>query len=187
MFRWPLTTANGIDFELRLLEMCDADELFALATANRGHLCPWLPWVAWTHSTADVRTFLRGALKQFGEGDGFHAGLWVDGRLSGCIGLHPVDWRNRQVALGYWLDRACEGNGFVTSAVRAVTLYCFRELELERVEIRAASGNVRSRAIPERLGFTLEGTLRHAQYVDGQWLDNMIYAMLRAEAGRLGA
>ncbi|MEP7365576.1 MAG: GNAT family protein [Acidobacteriota bacterium] len=185
MFRWPLTTAKGIDFELRLLALRDADKVFALADANRAHLLQWLPWIAWTHSADDVRKFLRSALKQFSDGNGFHAGVWVDGSLAGCIGLHPVDWQNRNVALGYWIGSEWEGRGLVTAGVRAVTRYCFQDLALERVEIRAAPGNTRSRAVAERLGFTFEGTLRRVQIVDGRWLDNAVYSMVRNEAARL--
>jgi ribosomal-protein-serine acetyltransferase len=185
MFRWPLTTARGTPFELRLLDLRDSDELFALADANRDHLRPWLPWIAWTHSAADVKKFIRMALKQFSEGDGFHAGIQLDGKLAGCIGLHKVDWQNRHVALGYWLSRDWEGRGLITEATRAVTHHCFDNLALERVEIRAATQNARSRAVPERLGFTLEGTLRRIQIVDGRWLDNVVYSMLRGEASRM--
>ena len=186
MFRWPLTTAKGEAFDLRLLELRDADELYSLADASREHIRPWLPWIAWTHSAGDVKKFLRAALRQFTEGDGFHAGVSVQGRLAGCIGLHPVNWQNQQVAIGYWLGREWEGHGLVTAGTRAVTRYCFDQLGLERVEIRAAVENARSRAVAERLGFTLEGTLRRAQRVDGRWLDNAVYSMLREEVGRLG-
>lgn len=185
MFRWPLTSAKGAAFELRLLELHDSDPLFALADANREHIRPWLPWIAWTSSAADVKKFVRSALKQFSDGDGFHAGVWVENRLGGCIGLHPVDWRNRHVSIGYWLGQEYEGRGLVTAGVRAVARYCFESLGLERVEIRAATENLRSRAVAERLGFTFEGTLRRAQRVDGRWLDNAVYSMLRDEADRL--
>ena len=47
-----------------------------------------------------------------------------------------------------------------------------------RVEIRAAQENARSRAIPERLGFTQEGTLRQVERVGDRYLDNVVYAML---------
>ena len=49
---------------------------------------------------------------------------------------------------------------------------------LNRVEIRAAPENRRSRAIPERLGFTEEGTLRQAERVGERYLDSAVYAML---------
>ena len=185
MFRWPLTTAKGRPFELHMLELRDAGELFALVEANREHILPWLPWVSSTHSPDDVKNFIRSALKQFSDGNGFHAGISVEGRLAGCIGLHPVDWPNRNVAIGYWLAREWEGHGLITAAARELTRYCFDELGLERVEIRAAVENGRSRAVAERLGFTFEGTLRRMQLVNGRWLDQVVYSMLREEAAGL--
>ncbi|MBK7927682.1 MAG: GNAT family N-acetyltransferase [Bryobacterales bacterium] len=187
MFRWPLKTAKGVEFELRLLELRDAEALYALTEANREHIRPWLPWIAWTHSAGDVKKFIRAALKQFTEGDGFHAGIWVGGEIAGCVGLHPVDWQNQHVAIGYWLGREWEGRGLVTEGTRAVARFCFATYGLERVEIRAAVENRRSRAVAERLGFTLEGVLRRTQRVDGRWLDNAVYSMLREEAGKLEA
>ena len=53
--------------------------------------------------------------------------------------------------------------------------------ELNRIEIRAAVGNARSRAIPERLGFREEGTLREAELVDGAALDIVVYSMLASQ------
>ena len=53
--------------------------------------------------------------------------------------------------------------------------------ELNRIEIRAAVGNARSRAIPERLGFKQEGTLREAERVGDAYLDAVVYSMLGSE------
>ncbi len=65
-----------------------------------------------------------------------------------------------------------QGGGRMTSACRVVVDYVFRELNLNRVEILAAERNVKSRAIPERLGF-------------GRYVDHIVYGMLREEwAGR---
>ena len=56
--------------------------------------------------------------------------------------------------------------------------HAFSVWDLNRVEIRAAPENLRSRAIPERLGFTEEGTLRQAERVGDRYLDNTVYAVL---------
>ena len=88
---------------------------------------------------------------------------------------------NRRVEIGYWLGREYEGRGIMTDACRAVITHLFRELELHRVEIRCAVGNLRSAAIAKRLGFTLEGTQREAQLVGGQYHDLFVYGMLRQD------
>jgi ribosomal-protein-serine acetyltransferase len=52
---------------------------------------------------------------------------------------------------------------------------------LNRVELRAAEENRRSRAIPEHLGFRRDGTLREAELVGGRYLDSVVYSMLAAD------
>ena len=69
----------------------------------------------------------------------------------------------------------------MTRACRALVTHAFRELGLHRVEIRAAPGNRRSRAIPERLGFRQEGILRDAEWPYDHYVDLVVYAMLADE------
>ena len=69
----------------------------------------------------------------------------------------------------------------MTRAVSALVDHAFSSLGLNRVEIRAAPENRRSRAIADRLGFQLEGTLRQAQRIGDQYLDNAVYSMLAEE------
>ena len=69
----------------------------------------------------------------------------------------------------------------MTLAVRALVEHAFRGLRVHRVEIRAAVDNVRSRAIPERLGFTNEGVLRGAQRFPDRYEDLVVYSLLAPE------
>jgi len=166
------------DAELRLLTPSNAEELFAVCDANRLRLSQYLPWVDTTFSAHDTRSFIMGALDQFARGDGFHAGIWCEGRLAGCIGMHKIDWLNRSVSLGYWLAAEFSGRGLVTRAAAALTAYCFDDLALHRVEIRCAVENTASRRVAERLGFEREGVLRGAQKVRDRYLDMIIFSKL---------
>jgi ribosomal-protein-serine acetyltransferase len=65
--------------------------------------------------------------------------------------------------------------------VRLLVGHALSVWQLNRVEVRAAVENRRSRAIPERLGFRQEGTLRQAELVDGRYLDSVMYSMLAAD------
>jgi len=179
MFPCPITEGS----EIRLLEPHHAKEVFQLAERNRAHLEPWLPWILNTHSFADTRRFLYLAQRQHRANTGFHVGIWSGGALAGTAGMHPIDWPNRSVALGYWIDRGLEGKGLVTAACRRLIAHCFEELELHRVEIRCAVENHRSRAVATRLGFREEGTLREAQKVGERYLDMVVYAKLISEYG----
>jgi ribosomal-protein-serine acetyltransferase len=169
------------DVELRLLEEHHAPALFAAVDRERNHLRPWLPWVDATRTVDDSLAFIKSSLEQFATHYGFAAGIWCGGVLAGTIGMHRIDWMNRRVELGYWLAREFEGRGIMTDACRAVTTHCFQDLGLHRVEIRCAVENVKSAAVPRRLGFQLEATLREANLLGGVYHDLHIFAMLKKE------
>ena len=177
MFSWSIDE----DIELRILEIRHVPELFTLTDGNRKHLVEWLPWVRETHSAADTERFVRAALRQFADGDGFHAGIWYQGELSGAIGLHRIDWFNRNVSLGYWVSADRQGKGLATAATSAVVEYSFTELDLHRVEIRCGLENHKSRAIPQKLGFRQEGVLRAAQWLGDRWTDIVVYGRLATD------
>lgn len=166
---------------LGLLEIRHAHLLWGLVDRNRSRLEVWLPWVPKTQGLADIETFLKQATLQHAGGNGFHTGIFVDDRLAGMIGLHVIDWANRRVEIGYWLDGAHEGRGLVAEATAFLTTYCFREYNLERVEIRCGDHNSRSAAVPERLGFKHEGTLRGAELIGDRRLDLRVYGMMRED------
>jgi ribosomal-protein-serine acetyltransferase len=165
---------------LRLLEESDADELSALVDANRGHLRPWMAWAA-DQTRDSTLEFIRMTRGQLPANEGLQLALVCAGAMIGVAGFSSVDWRNRGAEVGYWLAEAHQGSGTMTRAVRALLDHAFGTWELNRVEIRAATENVRSRAIPERLGFHPEGTLRGVELVGGRYLDNVVYAMLAAD------
>ena len=62
-----------------------------------------------------------------------------------------------------------------------VTTHAYEEWHLNRIEIRVAVGNVRSAAIPERIGFVKEGVLRQAERHGDEFKDNVVYSMLASE------
>jgi ribosomal-protein-serine acetyltransferase len=166
---------------LRLLEESDADELFALTDRSREHLAPWMPWVPATRSAQDTLAFIRLTRRQVADNDGFQTAVMRAGAIVGVVGFHRVDWPNRATSIGYWLSADAQGRGTMTEAVRALVDHAFGGWGLERVEIAAAVDNARSRAIPERLGFTPEGVRRRAERVGDRWVDHAVYAMLAAD------
>ncbi len=168
------------EVSLRPLEEADAGELHELIEANRAGLARWLPWAA-GQGLGETLAFIRRTREQAHENDGFQVAVVLDGRIVGMVGYPAVDWANRATRIGYWLDEAHRGRGTMTAAVRALVDHALTVWRLNRIEIRAAPENRRSRAIPERLGFREEGTLRQAQLVDGHCLDSVVYAMVAAD------
>jgi len=167
--------------QLQRLSLHHKNELFALVDANREHLREWLPWLDATRSPADTESFLKSVISQYESGQGPQYAIFSDSALCGVCGFHPFDLSNRTGSIGYWLGEAYSGKGIMARAVQALVEQGFREYELNRIEIACATGNTKSRVIPERLGFELEGVFREREYLYGRFVDQAIYSMLAFE------
>lgn len=169
------------DLEACLLEERHAEALFALIDANRAHLGRWFPWIAKTTTVEHSRDFIRRSLRKFAAGDGFQAGIFHRGEHVGMIGTHYIDWSARTTELGYWLAQSAQGRGIMTRVVAGINRIFFEEYGLQRVEIRCHPDNARSRAVPERLGFSQEGVLRRVAMMGDTHFDHVVYGLLASE------
>jgi ribosomal-protein-serine acetyltransferase len=166
---------------LRIPEESDAEELYELTEANRQMLAEWMPWAAGA-TLETTRAFIRSRRLQFARGDGFSAMIVERDRIVGSIGFPVVSHEERSCEIGYWIGRSAQGRGTATLATRALIDHAFGAWKLHRVVIQAGVGNARSRAVAERLGFTLEGVLREAErYPDGRFIDLAVYGLLAPE------
>jgi ribosomal-protein-serine acetyltransferase len=170
-----LRVNDRLELRQRLPE--DAEELFALTDANRARLREWLPWLDYCTRPEHTRANIEASLKQAEAGTGLALNLWHEGRIAGVGGYNVIDRANRIGHIGYWLGAAFEGRGLMTDANRALVAHGFESRNLVRQTIAAATGNVRSRAVAERLGFTLEGVLRDAEQLYGRGVDHALYAV----------
>ncbi len=169
---------------LRLPTALDADELFKLTDTNRGYLRQWLPWVDRATCAEDTRRVIQSGLQQFANQQGFHAVICHDSRIVGVVGFHAIDWNNKCTSIGYWLSESHQGRGLMTTSCRAVIEYAFTVWNINRIVIRCATGNLRSQAIPERLGFLREGIQREAEWIYDHFVDLIHYSLLRADWDR---
>jgi ribosomal-protein-serine acetyltransferase len=167
--------------ELKLLSLDHTEQLFDLVHGNREHLREWLPWVDGTKTSTDTESFIKSALRQYETGNGPQYAIFYEGLICGVCGFHQFDVANRIGGIGYWLSRAYVGKGIITSAVRSLVNTGCDEHKLNRIEIACATGNARSRAVPERLGFTFEGVLREREYLYGRYVDHALYSVLASE------
>jgi len=181
MIQTPVHLKVTDEIELRLVEEQHAQEIFNLTDANRQHLRKWLPWVDQTCSVADTSAFIASCSRQFSENGGFQVVICFQDHLCGMIGHHGIDRPNRSTSMGYWLDAAHQGKGIMTASCRVMINHAFTELDLHRVDIRCAVENHRSRAIPRRLGFTLEGVARQSEWLYDHFVDLAIYGLLRTD------
>ncbi|PFG13212.1 GNAT family N-acetyltransferase [Bacillus sp. es.036] len=169
------------ELALKLLEIDDAKELFALVDESRGYLRKWLPWVDHMKNEKDYEPVIEMWLKQFSSHDGYQTGILYNGKIAGMVGFHGIDWSNKKASIGYWLAENFQGNGIMTTAVKGIIDQVFHEYGLNRVEIQCGIENKKSRAIPERLGFKQEGVIRDAEYLYDHFHDIILYSLLSRE------
>ena len=166
---------------LRPIALEDAADLFAVVDANRAHLRQWLPWLDKNQRAADTESFIASVI---GNRQSSSGAVWViieSAAICGVVGFNWIDSANRSAGIGYWLDQSRQGRGIMTASVARLVRHGFEDLNLNRISINAAVENHRSRAIPERLGFHDEGTLRQAEWLYDHFVDHVIYAQLKSE------
>lgn len=172
---------KNIDNTLTLCHLSPqhAKPLFELTDQNREFLKPWFPWIEFTNQLKDTEKFITDQSKLFRDNKSIQIVIKRDSRIIGMTDYHEIDLANEVGKIGYWLGEVFNGNGFMTSVVREMISIGFDHLELNRIEIHCATSNNKSRAIPERLGFTLDGVLRCAEKVNGCFQDHAVYVLLK--------
>ncbi len=169
------------DVELRLLDVCHSQEMFNLIDSSREHLRKYLPWVDDTISVNDTRTFIESSKSKYASNNGFDVGIWYKGELAGVIGFHSINRSIKEISIGYWLSERFLGKGIMTKACREFIHFAFNNYKFNRVEIRCAEDNFKSRAIPERLGFTKEGIIRDGELLGEGYVNCVVYGILKRE------
>lgn len=159
----------------------DVPALFRLIDEHRDHLRAWMPWLDGTRQEEDVREWAEAERAKAEEGKAVQFVILEERGHAGVIGFNEVDWQHSQAEMGYWLAASRQGRGLVIRAAAELVRWAFAELGLNRVAICVATGNERSRAVPERLGFRHEGTQREAERLYDRFVDLDMYGLLAAD------
>jgi len=147
---------------IRCWEPRDAPLLKDALDSSLDHLRPWMPWAAGEPQTLDEKVdLLRRFRGSFDLGDDFVYGIFsLDEReVVGGTGLH-TRVGDGALEIGYWIRASQVGRGYAGEAAAALTRAAVRVCRVDRVEIRIDPANEKSLAVPRRLGFTEEATLR---------------------------
>lgn len=100
---------------------------------------------------------------------------------AGTIGLHKVDDVDRCAELGIYVAQGFRDRGLGPAALRKMLRWGFEVRNLHRIDLHVYEYNHRARGVYERAGFTREGTLRRARYLDGRYWDIDVYGILEDE------
>jgi ribosomal-protein-serine acetyltransferase len=148
----PSDTLTGDGVTLRRWRTDEAPLVHRAVNESLDHLAPWMPFAVGGYSLADAEAFVAGCVAEWDDGLTFNYAIGVpDANAVGSCGImtRPEDG----VEIGYWLHVAYTGRGLATRAAAALVAEAWR-IGAAYVMIRHDEANVRSRAIPQRLGFT---------------------------------
>ena len=153
----PPAELPGPTVTLRRYRLTDRDVLRESIAASLDHLQPWMPWAQAPPTEESVLAFLIPAVEDFGAEHPAEYAITLtgSGRFAGGCGLMPRIGP-RALEIGYWLDVRFVGRGLATEAVALLTDAALTIDGVDRVEIHIDEANVRSAAIPERLGYRLD-------------------------------
>ncbi len=158
----------------------DGPTVWEAVEESREQLVPWLPWVGKTLCEDDCEAAARRGVARWQTREDLMVSVWekTTSRYLGGSGLHRIDWSVPAFEIGYWLRTSAWGQGYISETVRVLCRFAFETLGANRVEIRCDGRNGRSIAVPRRLGFMQEATLRnHCRDGAGELRDTLIFAM----------
>ena len=169
------------NLKLTLSQQHHAEEITKVVLENLEQLKLWMPWAKDDYSIDSAREFIKANLTEYAKNGSFSASIILEETFVGGVGFHNLDLKNKSAHVGYWLAKEAQGKGIMTRCCRVLFDYLFDDLGLNRIQINCNIENVKSRAIPERLGFRLEGIHRQVEWLNEEFRDWAIYAMLAEE------
>mgnify|MGYP001947141939 CR=1 FL=1 len=126
----------------------------------------------WPASGASGRSSIWARTSSTASSTGRSGGSWAA----------PASTCGSALEIGYWIQADEINQGLATEVAAALTRVAFEVEQVNRVEIRCDPANVRSPAVPRKLGFIHEATLRgNVPGADGTYRDTMVWALLKSE------
>lgn len=166
------------DTVLKPLTRDNAQDIFDVLNAERNYMRVWLPFVDKTHEVGNTQEAVHRMVESIDK----QYCIYHKEKFVGLIGFKGTDLENRKTEIGYWLSQSAQGRGIMVQSVVKLIGYAFQELELNRVQIKVAVDNIRSRRIPEKLDFILEGIERDGELlVDNVFTDIAVYSLLKRD------
>ena len=177
---------HGKRIVLRPLRAEDHVAWHEVRTRCRDWLVKWeprpqgAPYPSEDRATFAARCAMRERERQLGTGYSF--GIFIDGSFAGEINLSSVQRGAFQSGyIGYWMDEARAGNGYVPEACVVLFRFVFEQLRLHRVQISIVPRNQPSRRVARKLGLRAEGVAIRYLEIDGHWEDHVRYAITTEE------
>lgn len=166
------------DIVLYAAHECFVPALHQLVLKNRDWLQQTLNWPQSVASEADSRRNMLSNVMLHERGYAKMFLLFTRGELAGVLSFNAIEPQNKTGYIGYWIDEAQQGKGLLSAALQAFINYYADRGEVRRFVIKCRTANLPSNRVAQRNGFLLEGCLRQAEFLNGEYHDQNIYARI---------
>ena len=172
----------GKEILLRQLELGDYLDIYNIINSQRAYLGKWLPFVEFTKTSDYTKEFVEGAINLPEDKKEYLFTIRYENQFVGLIGFKCTDKQNKKTEIGYWLSENFQGKGIMTKSVKRLCDFAFDELCMNRIQIKCAVENEKSKAIPKRLEFIFEGIERDGELLSGNiFTDIEVYSKLKKD------
>lgn len=155
-----------------------AEVIFASVQRNKAWLQKAMNWPQYVVSVEDSRKNAQGNYILHHRGYAKMFLIFSGEEMVGVFSFNQIEPTNKTGYIGYWLDEAQQGKGIIARAIEAMVEKYSTEGTVRRFVIKCIVTNEASNRVARRNGFTLEGCLREAEYLNGQYHDQNIYARI---------
>lgn len=152
--------------------------LHQLIVKNRDHLQQFLDWPQHVKTIEDTRKTVQSNMLLHQRGYAKMFMIVVDELLVGVLSFNAIEPLNKTAYIGYWLDKEAQGQGILSQALQAMIAFYARRGDVRRFVIKCRVANHASNQVAKRNGFTLEGCLRQAEFLNGNYDDQNIWAKI---------
>ena len=171
------------NIKLRLVLPSDTESIFAAVIESIAELSPWMPWCTKEYSIEETKKWCASREEEWKEGAAYDFVIMDKNSesLLGICGLNNINHEVKFANLGYWVRTGRTGHGTATAVVPMLAKFGFDTLNLNRIEIVVAEGNLSSQRVAEKAGALREGFLRKRLFVNGRSLDAFMFSFIRTD------
>lgn len=166
------------ELTLKMADESFVSELHQLILRNRHWLQHTLNWPQSVSSEADTRQTMLSNVMLHQRGYAKMFLIQHQTNIVGVLSFNAIEPLNKTGYIGYWLDEAHQGKGILSACLQAFIHYYARRGSIRRFVIKCRVANLRSNQVALRNGFTLEGCLKQAEFLNGEYHDQHIYARI---------
>ncbi|MGK9174982.1 50S ribosomal protein L7/L12-serine acetyltransferase [Yokenella regensburgei] len=164
--------------ELQAIDEHFVHDLHQLIIKNKAWLQHFLDWPQYVTSVEQSRQTAQSNMLLHQRGYAKMFVILKDNILVGVLSFNAIEPTNKTGYIGYWLDQDYQRQGIISASLQAVIAFYASRGDIRRFVIKCRVANAASNRVALRNGFILEGCLRQAEFLNGAFCDQNIYARI---------